>query len=326
MLPYSRVLVTGGTGFIGRHLVVELRRAGCAVTVLCRSESAAKGDPSVVTVLGDVRDPTAVARAMRDVEVVFHLAAWNGAQRPGDTVDELVQTNVDGTRQVLYAARAAEVKRLVHFSSVKVLGETTDGAAGQASLSPYGKSKREAEQLVGDAEALSPLVVCCLRLSPVWGPGHRGNLYRLLAAIDRGRVPPLPALRNKRSLVHVDDVVQVALRAASHPAAPGKTYTVTDGHAYSGTEIYESLASALGRRIPAWRVPLWALLAAARLGDLIAVTRYAWPFDSAALLKLVASAYYEDARLEEELGFKPMIDLERGLPSFVAWHRRESHG
>lgn len=325
-LPFSRVLVTGGTGFIGDCLVGHLLRHGCVVKVFSRGVSPALRMAATVELLkGDIRDPIAVRHAVRGSEIVFHLAAWNGASGAGEDAEALWATNVDGTRHVLDAARVAGVRRVVHFSSVKALGETTgERANGSSGATTYGRSRLAAEQLVEEAAHAGALQVCCLRLPLVWGPGHRGNLYRMLAAIDRGRFPPLPSLDNRRSLVHVDDVVQAAMLAAAHPAASGKTYTVTDGGAYSGTELYELLLQALGRKTPRWRVPLPALRALAWLGDALGLVYPRVPFDSSALTKLTASAHYDERRLQEELGYTPAVTVQRGLPAFVDWYREQS--
>ncbi len=321
----SRILVTGGTGFIGRCLVSRLKEHRCIVRVLCRGESATDEGDGVETVIGDVQDAHTVRAAMDGVEAVFHLAAWNGAPKARVSLEELSRINVEGTRNVVAAAAAVGVERFVHFSSVKVLGETTDDRNySTAAASTYAKSRLEAEQLVMDVAGISPFRVCCLRLPLVWGPGHRGNLYRMLAAIDRAKFPPLPAVSNRRSLVHVEDVVQAALLAASHPAASGKTYIVTDGGGYSGTKLYELLSGALGRETSSWRVPLSVLRAVALVGDAAALVYPNVAFNSAVLAKLTASAYYEDRRLWDELGYLPTVSLEVGLPGFIHWYREQS--
>lgn len=315
------VLVTGGTGFIGCHLVARLVMVTPRVRVLSRGVTRADPVPGVEYVSGDIRDPAAARAATFGIDTVFHLAAWNGSPDPGQGAEACRRTNVDGTRHLLDAAGAAGVRRLVHFSSVKATGETSEGAPGDTPADLYGQSRLDAETI-----AMRPredgLEVCCLRLPMVWGPGHRGNLYRMLAAIDRGRFPPLPPMRNKRSLVHVSDVVEAALLAAARPRAAGRTYTVTDGGAYSGSYLYEALVLALGQRLPRWRVPLFALTAAARVGDAARrIVGRPVGFDSSVLGKIARTAYYQDAAIGADLGYCPAMPFERGLPTFVAWYR-----
>ena len=96
---------------------------------------------------------------------------------------------------------------------------------------------------------------CVLRLPLVYGPGQKGNLLRMMEAIDRGRFPPLPDTGNQRSLVHVDDVVQALVLAATHDAAVGKTYYVTDNKPYTTTDLYRMMRRALGRAEPRWSLP-----------------------------------------------------------------------
>jgi len=95
-----------------------------------------------------------------------------------------------------------------------------------------------------------------LRLSMVYGPTRKGNLPRMIEAVTKGRFPPLPETGNKRSMVHVDDVVQAAMLAAERPESVGQTYVVTDGPPYSTRQIYECICEALGRDAPKWHVPI----------------------------------------------------------------------
>jgi UDP-glucose 4-epimerase len=153
-----------------------------------------------------------------------------------------------------------------------------------------------------------------LRLPLVYGPGWKGNLAKMADAVARGRFPPLPRLENRRSLVHVEDVVQALLLAATNPVADGKIYLVTDGRAYSTRQIYEWMCEAAGRRVPAWAVPLRLLRLAAKTGDLIErLTRRSAPINSQRLEKLLGSAWFSSARIERELGFRAQHNLRESI-------------
>jgi len=221
----------------------------------------------------------------------------------------------------------AGVKRFIFVSTVKAMGECTDGCVDESSparpSSVYGQAKLAAEGLVLEAGRTSGMHVSVLRLPIVYGRDNRGNIPRMIAAIDRGRFPPLPEVHNKRSMVHVDDVVQALLLVAQHDVANGKTYLVTDDQQYSTQQIERLVRMALGRAIPQWSVPQIALRLAARLGDLMEnVLGRRLPLDSSVLEKLLGSACYKCDKIKNELGFRPRYTLADALPEMIAQNRQ----
>jgi len=210
------------------------------------------------------------------------------------------------------------------------LGSSTSGrGTGPADESiltpadtPYGRSKRRAEQLVTEAGAGGRMHVAVLRPSLVYGPGVKGNLERMLAAVDHGRFPPVVDTGNKRSMVHVRDLSDALLLVATHEQAAGRTYVVTDGRTYSTRAIFEAMCRALGRPVPRWSIPVAPLRAAAKVGDIGGRMRgRRLPFDSTALDRLAGSAWYSSELLRQELAFTPRYDLSAALPEMVAAYR-----
>jgi nucleoside-diphosphate-sugar epimerase len=310
-------LVTGASGFIGAHLIERLRKEGYAVRALVhRNRAQVPPLSDVEVVAGDVRQAVLMKSCTASCDTVFHLAgrAHTLAKNQGDE-DSHHAVNVEGTRNVLEGVASAGVRRFVFFSSVKAMEEEEQTS--------YGRSKLAAEQLTLDYGKRLGIHVACVRLPLVYGPGNKGNLLRMIAAIDRGLFPPLPELGNRRSMVHVRDVVQAAVLAAGMPAANGQCYIVTDGVAYSTRRLYELICRALGKRIPAWRVPVWALTALGLAGDAIGRIRgKRFIFDSDALDKLIGSAWYSSEKISHELGYRPTVTLEDALPEMIAWYRK----
>ncbi len=229
---------------------------------------------------------------------------------------------MDGTRILLDAAAGSGVKRFIFFSSVKAMGEGNGACLDERSdarpASPYGMAKLEAEKIVLDAGKRHSLHVCVLRLPLVYGLDNDGNIPRMIAAIDSGRFPSLPDVGNKRSMVHVADVVQAALLAAEKPAANGQIYLVTDGQTYSTRQLYAMIRHALDLPVPTWHLPASLLRAMGRAGDLIGRLRgRPFVFDSTVLQKLLGSAWYSSRKIEEELGFRPTRDLTDGVEEMV---------
>lgn len=321
-LARSTVLVTGGTGFIGRHLVDALVRQGAGVRVLSRQPIAAGAQP-YTTIVGDLTRPGTLEDVCRGVDTVFHLGGHAHAVDQPDASSELLnqQVTVEGTRVLLEQSLKAGVSRFLLFSSVKAMGEGDATCLDETSrcqpTSAYGRAKHEAERLVLSAGSRG-LAATVLRLPMVYGPGCKGNLPRMIHAIMRRRFPPLPETGNRRSMVDVRDVVQAALLVTANPVAAGKTYIITDGQTYSTRQIYEWICAALGRPASGWAIPLAWLRAAARVGDAISrVTGKRFVLDTAALDKLLGSACYNSEKISRELGYRPIHALRETLPGMV---------
>jgi len=306
----KRFVVTGASGFIGRHLCAALGAHGHVVALV---RNPAQSGPWQETVVCDLSRDELSPRVLEGADVVFHLAgrAHAIAERKGD-VAAYGQVNVEGTRRVAQAARAAGVRCLVFAGSVKAMGEGN----GEKILSPYGQSKLDAEAIVREA-GFSESVV--LRLSLVYGAGVGGNLGSMLRAIRAHRFPPPPLLHNRRAMVHVDDVVRVLVAAGETRAAAGRTFVVGDGVEYSTRGIYDAMRVALGLGTAAWSLPAPCWRALAHGGDALGfITRRRAPFDGDAYRKLFASAWYQPSDLQGELGLDAFLTLADALPAMVA--------
>jgi len=329
-----QALVAGATGFIGRRTVDVLVQKGVVVRALTRDLgkiSALWTEGAVTGIRADLASGEGLDAACKNVDTVLHLAGYaHAADQDSPEARRLHQaTTVEGTRALLSAAVAAGVRRFVFLSSVKAMGEggedCLDETASEAPATYYGRAKFEAERLVLDAGREHGLHVCVLRLPLVYGPGNKGNIPRMIAAIDRGRFPPMPKIQNKRSMVHVNDVVEALLLAAVSPTANGQVYIVTDGRTYSAREIYTGICQALGRAVPAWTIPAWVLRLGARFGDAIErISGRTSPLTTSALDKLLGSAWYSSGKIHRELGFVARHTLFDALPEMIADYRKHT--
>jgi nucleoside-diphosphate-sugar epimerase len=320
-------LVTGAAGFLGRPFVDRLARSGTPVRALVRPGSAPVFAAPVETREADLTDSEATLRAAEGCDVILHLAgkAHDFALGP-DAASAFHRANVEGTRNLLAAAERFGASTLVFFSSVKAVGEggdaCVDESAAPAPRTPYGASKLEAERLVLEFGRNTGARATVLRLPLVYGPGVKGNLRAMLHAIRRGVFPPLPPVANRRSLASVDDAWNAALLARDVAAAAGRTYFVTDGCAYSSREIYDAMRAALGLPERRWAIPLSVLRGAASASDAVSrLTGRVLPFGRDSLEKLVGSAWYDNTRIRNELGFEPATTLAAALPAIVAFDR-----
>jgi UDP-glucose 4-epimerase len=320
-----RSLVTGATGFVGRALVTRLKASGMFVRGLARTAGPSDADELVAM---DIANLPREAPALADIDVVFHLAAKTHdmvAARGAEA--DYQRTNVEGTRRLVDAASWHRVRRVVFVSSVKAIDEGNREPANESTpahpLTPYGRSKLAAEHLVVSAASAGAFEAVCLRFPLVYGPGQRGNLERMIEAIDRRRFPPPPAHGNRRSMLHVANAVEALLLAGTHPAAAGRLYIVTDAHPYGTRDIYAAVSAALGRSPARWHVPEWGFRAMAATGDFARLaTGRRIGFDSEALQKLLGSAAYDSSRIQRELGYRPACDLFGELPRLI----REGRG
>lgn len=332
------VLVTGGTGFVGRRLVAALRERGARVRVLVRGQGTGIPSPlvgeswgggGVETAIGDLADAASLARACAGMDTVIHAAGFAHADAAAtpDLAARHWAVNAEGTFCLLDAAVKARVERFVYLSSVKAVGEPgpqcVDETWDAPPETPYGQAKRVAEARVLAVGREAGLHVVNLRPALVYGPEMKANLARLVEAVRRGWLPPLPETGNRRSLVHVDDVAQAALLAAAHPAARGQTYLVTDGWPYSGRELYLILRRALGYSAPRWSVPAGMLDGMAALADgALGLTGRRDRPARAALDKLLGWACYDSARIGRELGYRPDWTFQRYCETGLCDRRR----
>jgi nucleoside-diphosphate-sugar epimerase len=314
----SNALVTGANGFIGTQLCHALRNRGYTVRTCSRAE------PGQDSVAFDLAQPEPYPAGLcTGMDIVFHLAGKAHAlAEPRQNEAEYRQINTEGTRRLLEAAKLSGVKVFVFFSSVKAVGDSLqqpmDETVTEPAEDPYGLSKYSAEQLVLHGGYIPHPVV--LRPSMVYGNTEKGNLPRMIRATRQGIFPPLPDTANRRSMVHVADLVEAAILAAEKPEAAGQIYIVTDDQCYSTRQIYDAIRAALGKPRLNWSVPILVLNAVAKLGDSLGrLAGRRFPIDSDSLEKLTGSAWYSSAKIGRELGFQPRHTLWKALPDIIRY-------
>jgi nucleoside-diphosphate-sugar epimerase len=255
------ILVTGANGFVGSAVTERLSRSGLVRAAARRPQtSGRKGVEHVISpsLTGDAD----WQRALEGVRTVVHAAARVHVMREEspDVLAEFRRANVDGTLALARQAAAAGAERFVFVSSIKVNGESTprdrpfSAEDEPRPLDAYGVSKLEAEQGLRDVERSTGLDVVIVRPPLVYGPGVKANFFALLKWLHRGVPLPFGAIANRRSLVALANLVDLLTTCSEHPAAPGRTFLVSDGEDLSTTELLRRLARALGK--PARLVPV----------------------------------------------------------------------
>ena len=297
----QNILVTGATGFVGKRLINYLNLEGFIVCAIGRERV-----PGVETIICDFLNDNIPVSALKGIDIVFHLAGYAHDLKSKSGVDGIYQKmNVDVTADLLFLSAQHKVKKFIFVSSVKAGGLPIKGecASEENQRDPdgiYGKTKREAELKVLESGRESGMHVSILRPSLIYGPNVKGNLQLMMQGIKKGWFPPLPETGNRRSMIHVDDVVRALLLLASNKKANGKIFIATDGRAYSSRNIYEIMCHVLGKNIPSWSIPYFLFNAIALINHNL---RYK-------IGKLLGDECYSSKKLQS-LGFKAQKQLRQ---------------
>lgn len=317
------VLVTGATGFVGGRLAGALAAEGCRVRALTRRATGfeALAASGVEVVRGDLADPTSLVRAAEGASLVFHAAGRVSDWGPRQA---FLAANVEGTRNLVGACREAGVARLVHLSSLTVLGLPRDGRVVSEETPParpargdfYTESKLEGERLVREAHGIGGLETTVVRPGAIWGPGDPNVVPRIVRLLRRGAMPYVGGGRNLVGLVHVENLVRGLLLAGSLPAAAGEVFHLTDGEEITAREAIDGIADALAVARPRLSLPFPVVLAVAALVEGTAralrihrpppLTRYGARF-------VACHARYDLSRARRELGYAPAVSFREGV-------------
>lgn len=322
------ILVTGATGFIGRHLIKQLIKENKNVCVLVRTKADEKYFSSEVSIkIGDLTNLSSLIDACRGVQTIYHLAGFAHVtnQRNPNFNEKHYKINFLGTKNLILAAESANIHKFIFFSSTKAVGDAShciNETWKKAPNTPYGIAKRDAEALVINFGQRSKAHTCILRPALVYGPGCKGNLFHMIKAIDKGYFLPIPNIPNRRSMISLHDICQIAILAANNTKTNNQVYFVTDGNAYSTYQLYFNIKQALGKNVPSWHVPFSFFKLMGYIGDVTEkIIKKDLPINTEKILKLFDSAEFDSTRLQEDLNFKPHYDFFSALPEMIAAYR-----
>lgn len=310
------MLITGTTGFVGQALMREALTRGLDVRAAVRKLIPDFGRQLETCAVGDIGPDTNWQAALQNVHTVIHTAARVHVMndRAADPLAEFRRVNVAGTLNLARQAASSGVKRLVFVSSIKVNGEATlPGQPFRPSDQhipddPYGLSKYEAEMGLRAIAVETGLEVVIVRPPLVYGPGVKANFAAMVRWLKRGVPLPLGAvLHNRRSLVALDNLVDLLLVCATHPAAAHQTFLASDGEDLSTTGLLRRIGQALGKPARLLPVPVALLkLGAASLGKADVAQR------------LLGSLQVDISKNTQLLGWKPPLSVDEGLKKATA--------
>ena len=306
-----KVLVTGANGLVGRAVVAALEKNEVQVVRAVRNATVL----SEIAV-GDLSADTSWAGVLSSkVDLVVHLAGKVGTDKKGKLESsQHHRVNTLGTANLARQCASNGVRRFVFVSTAKVLGEgkegvyqATDSAAPEDA---YAISKWEAEQVLWQISRETGMEVVIIRPPLVYGPGVKANFLQLIRAIDKRLPLPLGAIRNRRSLIYLGNLVDAISLCLTHPGAAGKTFMVSDNCDVSTPELVRQLARALGHLPFLLPMPVsWMRFAGGLLGKAYSVDR------------LVESFAVDMTSIQKELGWVPPYSMEMGLAATAKWYR-----
>lgn len=315
-----RILITGGTGFVGSHLADALLAQGHEVHLLGRNFQASH--PQSVPVKADLGDRPAVVDACMGMDAVYHVGALSA---PWGRREDFFRTNVDGTRYVLEGCRRHSVSRLIYVSSPSVVFDGRDQVCITESapypahfLSTYSLTKKLGEDLVAAAAGQGqPAII--LRPKAIFGPGDRSLLPRLLEVARRGRLPQIGDGANLVDLTFIDNVVQALLLALKSTAALGKTYHITNDEHVPLWSVIRRLLERLGLPTRLKTVPVDVAMAAAQLMEWQASLTGTEPLLTRYTTAILARTQTYDIRAaQRDLGYTPIVTIDEGLERTLA--------
>ncbi len=311
------MLVTGANGFVGRALCESAAAKLGRVTGVTRKPCCWNANVENV-IVGTLDDAADWRNVLNGCDVVVHLAARVHVMHDtsSNPLAEFRKVNVAGTEHLARSAAAAGVKRLVYVSSIKVNGEQTRFGEPYTETSlpapqdPYGVSKWEAEQALHKVAEETGLEVVIVRPPLIYGSEVKGNFARMLKVLHKGMPLPLASVHNLRSLVYVQNFADALLACATHPAAAGQTYLVSDGEDVSTPELLRVLGAAMGHSARLFAVPPSLLQwGGALLGK------------SDQLSRLLGSLQVDSGKIRRELNWTPPYSLQQGLQATAEWYR-----
>lgn len=315
----TKYLITGGTGFVGSHLVEVLAQTGDQARALVRegSDTRILEQHGIETVRGSLDDVGSLRHALADASVVLHLAAATRALRP-DTFHEV---NTRGTERLLEAMEAEGARRMVYLSSLAAVGPTrgrpVEPGDEPRPITAYGRSKLAGERAALAHENVDTAV---LRAPAVYGPRDR-DLLTFFRLARWHVLPTAGAPERPIQLVHARDLARAILKAGN--ASARGVFHVAEPRAYPWCEVLRMVARAVGRRTVQVRVPDVVVRAAAALSETLA-RRLGKPviFDRDKARELLAPGWTcETERAHDGLGFRAGIPLGEGLRETAEWYR-----
>jgi nucleoside-diphosphate-sugar epimerase len=327
-MSMAKILVTGGTGFLGGCLVRRLVATGHAVRALVRSPEKSKqlADLGVEIVLGDVTQPASLSQAMAGIDLVYHIAATFRQQNVSDK--KMWAINCQGVQNMLDAAIAAgTVQHFVHCSTIGVHGNIiTPPANEETPYAPgdvYQASKTGGEKIAIEYLKQGKLPITIFRPGGIYGPGDM-RFLKLFRSINKQRFVMIGSGEVLYSLIYIDDLIDGILLCGTHPNALGKIYILTGEPALTLNEFVAIIAEVMGKPLPKWHIPVSPVYFTSFICEM---TGKLFGFEPP-LYRRRVDFFRKDRsfsldKAHYELSFFPRVDIKAGLTCTARWYQEQ---
>src|SRR5947209_12303964 len=320
-----KVLVTGATGLLGGHLIKQLQQRGEEIRALVlpveNADSLVKRGVEVVR--GDITDANTLAPAVKDVELIFHLAGMMGVWRP---LSDYRLVNVNGSENLYMAAQRAGVRRFVHTSSRTVYGLRhgrflTENDLLRPDPDPYSISKAEGDRLMRRLLLTSSVETVILRPGTFFGPGDQLHFGRMAQKMKDGKCVIIRRGDNALPFCYVTDIVQGFLLAAYHEKAPGNVYNITNDRPLTQQGMFDAIADAVGGVRPTRHLPYLPVYYGAIAAEKVVApaTRTKPLVTQLGAMMFGSDNKHSVEKARRELGFEPKVDLREGIKRAAEW-------
>jgi len=319
------ILVTGATGFIGRHLLPVLHQQGWQTTAAVRDDFRQPlSIPIKAIQVGEIDDMTDWQEALLGIDTVIHLAGRSHILHETISNPEaaFIKVNTKGTINLVKQSLKAGVKHFIFVSSIHAMAAESDDILNENSPchpdSPYGGSKLQAEQALINLAKDSNMTWTIFRPTLVYGPGNRANMERLMKLIKRGLPLPFGAIKNRRSFVFVGNLVAAIITCLDHPNAANKIFLISDNQAVSTPQLIRLIAQQIQQPCRLLPVPTTLLRFLGYLGDNIeSITGKTLPFNTYNIDRLLGSLTVDSRYIQKTLNWQPPFTLEQGLAQTI---------
>jgi nucleoside-diphosphate-sugar epimerase len=324
-----KYLVTGATGFIGPYLIRKLASQGHECRCLIRKDSNTEllKDYDIEFVTGDITDAGTLTDIGEGVDCLIHMATLGHMSNYAVSESRFNAVNIEGTVNIMQSALNAEIKKIVHCSTVAAMGICRDFPATEESACfphhPYGRSKLKAEEEVLRLVREKNLPAAIIRFSMVYGPGDRRDILKLTRLAKKGLFPKVGNRAKLTPLIHADDAVDGILLAAER-GKPGEIYLITNRKSEPFDTIRRTITDALDSKKPDIYIPEWAaLISAAFIEKAFLLIGKTPPVTRKNIESTLADRVFSVEKAVRELGFDPKTDPAEGLRNTVLWYKEK---
>ena len=314
----NNILVTGGTGFIGSHLLPVLNKQNLQVKLAVRNHLSSELNlPYKIVKVGEIDENTDWTEALKEVNTIIHLAA-RAHQLNDQALDpeaEFLRINCEGTKTLAKQAIAAGVKHFIFISSIGAMDTLSDTIISEESPcqpdTPYGRSKLSAETALIELCRNTQMNWTILRPTLVYGPNNPGNMKRLFALVTKKLPLPFGSMLNSRSLLYVGNLVDAIIKCIEDARAKNQTFIVSDGEDLSTSELISRMGNAMGEKTLLLPFPPSLLRLAAKMIKKEEVAD-----------RLLGSLQVDSNKIRQMLDWKPPYTVDQGLQATADWFKQ----